>query len=32
MGWPHVIKLTATCPKCGRSTVLDAINHQLPAA
>lgn len=27
MTWPHIIKLTATCPKCGKSTALEAI-HQ----
>lgn len=27
MAWPHVVKLNATCPQCGRSTDLEVI-HQ----
>ena len=27
MAWPHIIKLTTTCPGCGRTLALDAV-HQ----
>jgi len=27
MAWPHVVKLTATCPGCSRTTDLEVI-HQ----
>ncbi len=27
MAWPHLVKLIATCPSCGKSILLEAI-HQ----